>query len=119
MKDAEQRYRLEPSHDLTPERIYERRWALTLLERAMERLRAESASPSHFDRLRRFLTGDPGASYRQVAEECGMNEGALKVAVHRLRRRFGDLLRDEIAQTVATPGEIKEELSYLMSAVSL
>ena len=66
-----------------------------------------------------FLTGDPGVSYRQVAEQLGMSEGAVKVAVHRLRRRYGDLLREEIAQTVDSPEAIKEELSYLLSAVSL
>jgi RNA polymerase sigma factor (sigma-70 family) len=118
LQDAEQRYRLEPSHNLTPERIYERRWALTLLERSMERLRTEAVNQSHFDRLRVFLTGESGVSYRQVAEHLGMTEGALKVAVHRLRRRYGDLLREEIAQTVASPEEIKEELNYLLSAVS-
>jgi DNA-directed RNA polymerase specialized sigma24 family protein len=91
---------------------------LTLLERSMERLRAEAANPSHFDRLRVFLTGEAGVSYRQVADQLGMSEGALKVAVHRLRRRYGDLLREEIAETVASPEEIKEELNYLLSAVS-
>jgi RNA polymerase sigma factor (sigma-70 family) len=119
LRDAEQRYRLEPSHNLTPEKLYERRWALTLLERAMERLRAESASQSQFDRLRVFLTGEPEVTYRRLADQTGTSEGALKVAVHRLRRRYGDLLREEIAQTVASAEEIKEELGYLLSAVSL
>jgi RNA polymerase sigma-70 factor (ECF subfamily) len=119
LQDAEQRYHLEPSHNLTPERVYERRWALTLLERTMERLRAESASQIRFNRLKVFLTGELGDSYRDVAHDLGMNEGALKVAVHRLRRRYGDLLRAEIAQTVASPEDIKDELHYLLSVVSM
>jgi len=119
LQDAEQRYHLEPSHNLTPEKIYERRWALTLLERSMERLRADSASHARFDRLQTFLTGEPADSYRQLAEELGMSEVALKVAVHRLRRRYGDLVREEIAQTVASPEEIKDELSYLLSVISV
>jgi len=119
LEDAEKRYYLEPSHNLTPEKIYERQWALTVLQRSMERLRAESANETRFDRLRVFLTGELGSSYRDVAEELRMSEGALKVAVHRLRRRYGELLREEIAQTVASPKEIKDELNHLLLAVSL
>jgi RNA polymerase sigma-70 factor (ECF subfamily) len=119
LQNAEWRYHLEPSHSLTPEKIYERCWTLALLERSMERLRAESADQTRFDRVQGFLTSEPGDSYRHVAEELNMSEGALKVAVHRLRRRYGDLLREEIAQTVASREEIKDELTYLLSAVSL
>jgi RNA polymerase sigma-70 factor (ECF subfamily) len=119
LEDAERRYHLEPSHNLTPEKIYERQWALTVLQRSMERLRAESPNQSRFDRLQAFLTGEPAEAYRHVAEELRMSEGALKVAVHRLRRRYGELLREEIAQTVATPKEIKDELNHLLLAVSL
>jgi RNA polymerase sigma-70 factor (ECF subfamily) len=85
----------------------------------MERLRAESANQPRFDRLQTFLTGELGNSYREVAEELRMSEGALKVAVHRLRRRYGELLREEISQTVASPKEIKDELNHLLLAVSL
>jgi len=119
LQEAEQRYRLEPSHNLTPEKLYERRWALTLLERSMERLRAESADQSHFDRLRVFLTGEAVISYRELSDQMGMSEGALKVAVHRLKRRYGDLVREEIGQTVTSPEQIKKELGYLLSAVLL
>jgi RNA polymerase sigma-70 factor (ECF subfamily) len=119
LENAEQRYYLEPSHNLTPEKIYERSWALALMESSMERLRAESANHTRFARLQVFLTGEPGDSYRRVAEELSISEGALKVMVHRLRRRYGELLREEIAQTVASPEDIKDELSYLLSAVSL
>lgn len=119
MQDAERRYLLDPGHDLTPEKLYERRWATTLLDRALERLKREVHPSSQFDRLRVFLTGEPpGASYSELASELGMSEGALKVAVHRLRRKFREVLRAEIADTVASPEEVKEEMQYLLSVVS-
>jgi len=71
------------------------------------------ANETRFVRLQIFLTGEPGNSYRHLAEELRMSEGALKVAAHRLRRRYGELLREEIAQTVAWPKEIKAELNHL------
>jgi RNA polymerase sigma-70 factor (ECF subfamily) len=119
LTNAEERYRREPSHNLTPEKVYERRWVSTLLERSMARLRAESSDQIRFERLQALLTGESADSYRRTAEELGMSEGALKVAVHRLRRRYGDLLREEIAETVASPKEIKDELSYLLATVSV
>jgi RNA polymerase sigma-70 factor (ECF subfamily) len=119
---AENRYRLEPADKLTPERLYEKRWALALLDRVLKRLRDELAAagkPGRFDRLKQLLTGEPEAdSYRQIAGELAMSEGAVKVAVHRLRRRYRELLEDEIAQTVAGPGELEEELRHLLSAVA-
>jgi RNA polymerase sigma-70 factor (ECF subfamily) len=119
-EDAERRYSLEPSHDLTPEKIYEKRWALVLLDQALDRLRRECSANMRFDRLSAFLTSEPvGASYLEVAEDLGMSEGAVKVAVHRLRRRFRDCLNAEIAQTVAGPEEIREEMIFLLSAVSM
>jgi RNA polymerase sigma factor (sigma-70 family) len=119
VQDAERRYSLEPAHGLTPERIYDRRWALVLLDRALERLRQESAPSARFDRLRVFLTGDPpGVSYSQLAAELGIGEGAAKVAVHRLRRRYRDVLLAEIAETVAGPEQVEEEMRFLLSAVS-
>jgi RNA polymerase sigma-70 factor (ECF subfamily) len=109
-----------PSHE-TPERIFDRRWALTLLDRVLSRLKAEmvpSGREAQFDRLKTYLTGDqPQLSYAQTAGDLGMSEGAVKVAVHRLRRHFRDLLRDEIAQTVSSPEEIEDELRHLWSAV--
>jgi RNA polymerase sigma-70 factor (ECF subfamily) len=118
---GESRYRLEPAHQLTPERVYDRRWALTLLDRAFQGLREEFARSGKghlFDRLRVFLTGDDGPpAYRRVADECGISEGAVKVAVHRLRRRFRDSLLDEIGQTVADPGEADDELRHLFDAL--
>jgi RNA polymerase sigma factor (sigma-70 family) len=117
--DAERCYQLEPSHDMTPEKVYERRWAMILLERALTRLRAENESSPHFCRLRIFLTGDPsGTSYKDLAVALGTTEGAMKTAVHRLRRKFGKMLREEIADTVAGPEEVVAELRYLLSVLS-
>jgi DNA-directed RNA polymerase specialized sigma24 family protein len=115
--DAENRYRLEPAHELTADRIFDRRWATTLLEEAMARLREDYTADHRgdlFARLEGFLTGNaPETSYAEMAASLNMSEGALKVAVHRLRQRYGELVRAEIAQTVATPEEAVEELHYL------
>ena len=119
---AEGRYQLEPPTEETPERVFDRRWALTLLDRTMTRLRdvtVSKGSPRQFECLKMYLTGEqPQIGYAEAAEELGMSEGAVKVAVHRLRRRFRDLMRDEIAQTVESPEDIEEEIRYLWSAVS-
>lgn len=118
-QDAERRYSVEPAHNLTPERIYDRRWALVLLDRTLERLRKESSPSARFDRLKVFLTGDPaGVSYSQLGSELGMSEGAVKVAVHRLRRSFRDALMAEVAETVAGPEQVEEEMRFLLSVVS-
>jgi RNA polymerase sigma-70 factor (ECF subfamily) len=120
-ESAEDRFQMEPPTHDTPERIFDRRWALTLLDRVLSRLKAEMADggrQAQFERLKTYLTGDqPQLSYAQTAGELGMSEGAVKVAVHRLRRQFRDLLRDEIAQTVSSPEEIEDELRHLRSAV--
>ena len=121
IETAEGRFQMEPPSDETPERVFDRRWALTLLDRVMSRLEVEtgrSGKPSQFDRLKTYLTGDqPQLSYAQTASELGMSEGAVKVAVHRLRKRFRDLVREEIAQTVSSPEEIEDELRHLWSSV--
>ncbi len=120
-RDGESRYGMEPSHDLTAEKIYQRRWALTLLEAALDRLREEFERRGKielFEQLRDFLVIDRSTvPYRQIAERLAMTEGAVKVAVHRLRRRCRELLREEIAQTVAEPEQIDDELRELFSAV--
>jgi RNA polymerase sigma-70 factor (ECF subfamily) len=120
---AEGRYQLEPRDDLTPERLFDRRWALAVIERALLRLREEQASAGKleaFDRLTGYLTGDDAAQpYAAVAKALGTTEGAVKVAVHRLRRRFRDALVEEIAETVSSPAEINAEIEYLLKAVSL
>jgi RNA polymerase sigma factor (sigma-70 family) len=121
--DAEDRYRREPAHHLTPERIFDRRWALTLLEQALRDLQAECEAQGKsdlFHALRPTLTGDgrdPENPYRDIADEIGTTEGALKVAAHRLRRRYRDLLRQEIAETVATPEEIDDEIRDLFTTL--
>jgi RNA polymerase sigma factor (sigma-70 family) len=118
---AEERYRAEPAHDLTPEKIFDRRWALVLLENVLARLHDEAAQAGKadgFDRLKGFLTGEqPAATYGQLAAELNMSEGALKVAVHRLRRRYRELLRAEIEETVADAEEIDQEIRDLFSAL--
>ncbi len=119
---AETRYRLEPSHNLTPEKLFERQWAITVLDQVLARLKAESTvlegAPAVFDALKQFLTGSgAAATYAQVAADLSMTEGAVKVAVHRLRRRYRQLLREEIAQTVADPEEVDNEIRYLLSCL--
>jgi RNA polymerase sigma-70 factor (ECF subfamily) len=119
--DAEGRYRAEPAGGLTPEKLFERRWALALLQQVMMRLRDEFESKDKgrlFDRLRDFLVGDKGTGYRAAADELGLSEGAVKVAVHRLRQRYRQLLHQEIVRTVAAPDEVEEEVRSLFAAVA-
>ena len=103
---------------MTPERILERRLALSMLECALERLRdehAEAGRQAEFDQLKTFLTGElPKRSYREIAVELGTTEGAVKTSVHRLRQRFGTLLREAIAETVADPDDVDDEVRYLL-----
>ena len=121
MENAEGRYSLEPPDLETPETIYERRWALTLLERTLSRLAREFQATGRqalFGRLEGYLTGEQDAlPYSHLAAELGMSEGAVKVTVHRLRRRFGTLLREEIGETVATPAEVDDEIRELFHAL--
>lgn len=119
---AEGRYGLEPSHDLTPERLYERRWALTLLEHVLSRLEEECTRLGKrplFEQLRGTLAGDVNqVPYPQVAEALGMSPGAVKVAAHRLRGRYRELLRAEIAQTVERTEDIDDEIRLLLAALA-
>ena len=118
---GEQSYLREPAHSMTPERLYERRWAILLLDRLMTRLEDEYARADKgplFTRLKQTLTGDAeNAPHAQTAAELDMTEGAVKVAAHRLRQRFRALLREAIAETVATPEEIDDEIRLLFAAV--
>jgi RNA polymerase sigma-70 factor (ECF subfamily) len=115
--DAENRYLLEPSHDLTAKKMFDQRWAITVLDQAMAQLRHECISNNKGDLLSKvecLLSGEKGeASYAQIAAELNMGEGAIKMAVLRLRRRYGELIRAEIAQTVTTPEDAEEELQFL------
>jgi len=118
---GEERYQREPAHDETPERIFERRWALSLLDRVVERLRDEfvhHGRAEHFERLKMFLLGQSDAPYAALAREMNTSEGALKVAIHRLRKRYRDLFRQEIADTVADPAEVESELRYLAAVLT-
>lgn len=122
-ENAENRYALEPSHELSPEKLFERSWALAVLERTMRRLSAEAVKTKKqklLDHLKVFLTVRKNSvPYHKVADELGMSEGAVKVAMHRLRRRYRQLLRDEIAQTVSTEDQIDEEIRDLFAALAL
>lgn len=119
---AEQRYLGEGSASLSADHIYERRWALTLVDRAMQRLREDYASHAReheFERLKPCLTADRGEiSYAELAVGLGMSEGAARVAVHRLRKRFRTLFREEVAQTVAALDDIDDEVRHLMRALA-
>jgi RNA polymerase sigma factor (sigma-70 family) len=119
---AERRLSIEQPGPESPERSFDRRWALALLDRVMSRLEGDAVHMdrrTQFEALKPYLTGDePQLSYAATAKALGMSEGAVKVAVHRLRRRFRDTVRDEIAQTVSSPAEIDDELRHLWSSVS-
>ena len=121
-ESAERTYLQQATESLEPENLYDKRWAVTLLERAMERLGADYAAAGKkelFELLRPLLlTEGSGESYRSLTAPSGLSEGAVKVAVHRLRQRFRDAVRAEIGQTVATPAEVDEELRFLMAAMS-
>lgn len=118
---GELRYQLEPADEWTPQRLYERRWALTVLDRVLERLGRDYAQEGKgelFSQLKTFLTGESHLpSYAELAGELGLSEGAIKVAVHRLRRRYRELLKEEIAGTVATPEDVADELNCLLAAL--
>ncbi len=123
--DGETRYRLEPSHEATPEKLFERQWALTLLARAMTRLRAEleaSGKAARFAALKMFVGGETSTvPYRELADQLDMSEGAVKVAVHRMRRRYRALLREEIQHTIDTAEDtdgVDDELRHLFDALT-
>ena len=118
---AETRYCREPADKATPEQHFEQRWALALLETVTNRLRTEyerDARSELFAALHPCLVGDRTAQpYEELARKLALSEGAVKSAVHRLRQRYRQLLRDEIAQTVAGPGEVEEELHHLIAVL--
>ena len=120
--EAERTYALDRRDDETPERVFDRKWAAIVIERALQRLRNESHAAGKAavtDLLLPYLTDIGGLpAYRAVAADLGLTEGAIKVAVHRLRQRFGAILRLEIGETVLTPDEVDEEMRELIRAVS-
>jgi RNA polymerase sigma-70 factor (ECF subfamily) len=119
--DAETRYRLEPADELTPERLFERRWILAVLDLVLARLGREYADQGHgplFEALKGCLAGSAAPlGYAEVARRLAMTEGAVKMAAHRLRRQYRKLLRQEIAQTVASPELVDEEIRFLMNSL--
>jgi RNA polymerase sigma factor (sigma-70 family) len=112
---------VEPFEQLPPEKLYDRQWALTLVSRVMKQLQKEydaARKREVFDCLKGSLTGEAGTtSYQEIARELNMTEGAVKVSAHRLRRRFGELLREQIGRTVSDPGEIHDELREILAAL--
>ena len=120
LDDVAARYS-EPSEKVTPETVFERRWAATVLEVALQGLRKEvqKSTGEEFERLKGFLTGEnAGIRYREVGQELGMSEEAVKVRVHRMRKRFGQILRKQIAETVVASEEVDEEIGYLLGVLS-
>jgi RNA polymerase sigma factor (sigma-70 family) len=118
---AEDRYRIEPVDALTPEMLFERKWAATVLERSLTRLREEwrgGERQNRFERLGAYLTGDePAASYADAGRSLGMTEESVRVTVHRLRRRLGELLRQEVLQTVRASGDLDAEVRYVLTVL--
>jgi len=120
--DAESRYLLEPVNDAGADKLFERRWAMTLLDTVFAKLRADFQREQKevvFERLKPTLAGSRESQpYAALARELNMTEGAVKVAVHRFRQRYRELLRAEIASTVSTPAEIDEEIRYLFAVLA-
>jgi len=120
--DAERRYSLEPSDRLTPEKVFERSWAYAVIEKTIAEQRRECSEQDKsalFQDLQGFLPGGQSTISRaELAARRGVSVGAIDVAIHRLRRRFGELLRRQVAQTVRTEAEVDEELRYLISLLS-
>jgi RNA polymerase sigma-70 factor (ECF subfamily) len=121
-EEAERRYQEDAGTGMTADRVYDRQWAVALLDRTMGRLRAEFAQASkarEFARLKGYLTADrEDIPYAEAATATGLSEGAARVAVHRLRKRYRELFREEIAHTVAEPGEVEAELRYLIDVLA-
>jgi RNA polymerase sigma-70 factor (ECF subfamily) len=118
---AEEQIEMEPADPVTAEMIYERRWALTVLERVLRRLKDEYCAADNvalFDSLKELLPDEPGSpSQAEIAARLGMTENAVRQAFYRFRQRYQSLLREEIAQTVATPGDIEDELRHLIAVL--
>jgi RNA polymerase sigma factor (sigma-70 family) len=120
---AEDRYGAEPVDEMSPERLFERRWALTMLDQTMEELKqefAQAGKAAHFDILQVFLSGskEAPASYAEIGVQLDLSEGAARQASFRMRARYGELLRQRVAQTVASPRELEDEMKHLMAALS-
>jgi DNA-directed RNA polymerase specialized sigma24 family protein len=119
---AEDRYATEPASESNPDIAFEQRWAVTLIEHVLATLRREYSAADKarlFEELKGSIWGDEStAPYAEIAGHFNLNEGSVKVAEHRLRHRFRELLRAEVAQTVARPEDVDDELRYLISVAS-
>ncbi|MHC1768172.1 MAG: RNA polymerase sigma factor [Verrucomicrobiia bacterium] len=120
--DAEERFGAEPADELSPDKLFDRRWALTVLEQAANRLRDEYQAAGRrqfFDLLKGYVAGEQVVpSYAVTAARLGLTESAVKSAVFRLRRRYHELVREGVAQTVAGPAELEDEIRYLVAIFS-
>ncbi len=120
-QDADERYGREPAHELTAERIFERRWALLLLEQALAQLASEmtaSGKGDVFENLKGYLLAEADTPpHERTAREAGLSPGAVKVRVHRLRRRYRQILRERVAMTLSDPDEVDDEIRRLFSAL--
>src|SRR5437667_12264881 len=118
---AENRVEMEPADPVTAELIYERRWASTVLERVLNLLKDQyrtAGNTALFDSLKQLLPDEPGSpSQAEIAAHLGLTENAVRQAFYRFRQRYQSLLREEIAHTVATPGDIEDELRHLIAVV--
>jgi RNA polymerase sigma-70 factor (ECF subfamily) len=118
---AEDRYGLEPAEEMTPEKIFERRWAMALLDQVLARLREEFRAGGklpQFEALQCFLLEDQSSrSQAEIAAELGTSVGSVKQTVHQLRQRYRELLRQEVAHTVATAGDVEDELRHLIATL--
>ena len=118
--DAERRYGVVPADEMSPDRLFDRQWAMTVLDQAITTLRREYADvrkAALFEALKDVLTGQAESSYARLAKELSTSEAAIKMALHRLRRRYRAVLRQQIAQTVASPDQIEEEVNELLKSL--
>lgn len=122
LRDAEGRYLAEPAHDLTPERLFERRWALTLLDQTLDQLARESHQGGKgglYERLKPMLTGAEGdLSHAEIGQTLGMTEAAVTKAAQRLRQRYREILRERIAGTLDDPAQLDDEIRTLFAILS-
>jgi len=119
-REAEERYQLEPLDTASPDRLFERRWAETTLARVLERLESEyTGQTMRFDDLKVFLIEPKGtAAFADVASRLGVSESALKSVVHRMRKRYAELFRDEVAQIVVNPADIEDEIRHMLTVLA-
>jgi RNA polymerase sigma-70 factor (ECF subfamily) len=119
-QDADTRYRIDPADQLSPDKLYDRAWAMTLLEQVITRLRDENTAEGKgklFEQLKPLLmAGQSTIPYADAAARLGLNEGATRVAVHRLRKRYRELLREEISETLSDPADAEAEMRALFRA---